>query len=175
MKTLLLRLLLAVILSFPAFLQANSQAKIALVNSIAFKEKNGITKLNTVQAQVANEFKARFTEMETMQKRLSELTSKLKNPANQNQATYNEYEKLNNDFKYKAEEYQAKYSKRFDELMNPLYLKIGELMKQWCQQKGFTSLVDVSKDEKGMFLYYDETLLAQTTNELIVYINGLLK
>lgn len=152
-----------------------SQAKIALVNSNSFKENNGITQLLTVQSQIAAEFKVRFTEMETMQKRLSELTTLLSNPANRVQANYDEHEKLNRDFKSKAENYQAQYNKRYNDLMNPLFLKIGDLIKQWCQQKGYTGLIDVTKDDKGMFLYYDETLLTQTTNELIAFINSTLK
>lgn len=175
MKTLLLRLSIAVIFTLPAFSQAYSQAKIALINSNTFKEKNGITRFLTVQSQIAAEFKERFTEMETLQKKLSELTTQLSNPAYQTPAKYDEHEKLNRDFKFKAENYQAQYNKRYNELMNPVFTKIGELVKQWCQQKGYTSVVDVTKDDKGMFVYYDEALLAQTTNELIAFINGALK
>ncbi|MGZ5287244.1 MAG: OmpH family outer membrane protein [Flavisolibacter sp.] len=175
MYPLLPKFTIILLFSFISYSQVWAQAKIALVNSTAFQEKNGITKLLAVQNQVATEFKPRYTELETMQKRLSDLKTQLESSSNQNQAKYDEYEKLNRDMKIKGDSYQVQYNKRYNELLNPLYDRISVAMKQWCQQKGYTSIVDVSKDDKGLFLYYDEAVINQTTTELISHINAGLK
>lgn len=169
------RLSILVLIVFIAVTNVSAQSKIALVNSQLFQEQNGITKILTAGKQLENEFRPAYTELENMDKKHKELTNQLNNPATRTQAKYDEYEKLDRDMKSKTSDYQSRYNRRYNEVMNPIYDQVITVMKLWCQQKGYNSLVDVSKDEKGMFLYYDESLLKQTTEELIRFVNATLK
>jgi len=154
---------------------AASNARIAFINSLAFEDsQTGIKKLTTVLRTLESEFKTKQDELLTMQKKADALEKEARTLSGQSSsAKYEQAEKLRKDVKFKFDALQTQFNKRRDELTSPLYTSLGNTLKQWCKQKGYNMVVDISRDDKGMFFVVDESIITATTAEFIQYYNSL--
>ncbi len=156
--------------------QTYNPFQIAVINSQYFEdEKTGIKKYTDVQKKVQAEFRPRIDEITAMQKKLDDLKRVLESTsAKIDQSKIDEYELLNKSKIRKAEDYQVQINKRYNELLQPVNVSIGMAMKQWCKQKGYDMLLDISKDDKGIILWVKEDKINELTLDLIKHINTLL-
>lgn len=155
-----------------------SKSNIALVDSYLFEdEQYGITKYVAIQKNVVVEFKPRQDEIVSMQAKMESLKkqveSNVSNPT-EKQKKVDEYDNLYRSVREKSDSYKVQIEKRYRELLKPVQERIGAAIKQWCIQKGYTAMVDVAKDDKGMFLWMDDGVVNTTTTELIKHLNSVL-
>gem|GEM_PF-2827563 len=149
---------------------------IALVDGYLMfeKEGTGIKKLNDLKKQLAAEFKPRQDEITMFQQKLEELKKQIENNRTdmaKNRTLAEEAEKLQRDMRFKAEQYETQYRNRYRTLTAPINERISEEMKNWCKQKGYVAIMDVSKDEKGMIMWMDGLNVEALTLDLIKYLN----
>ncbi len=156
--------------------QTPKSIQMAVVNSLYFEdEKTGIKKFVDVKKKVEAEFKPLVDEITGMQKRLGDLKKVIESSSTKyDQSKIDEYEKLNKSITRKGEDYQLQINKRYNSLIGPVNTSIGAAMKQWCKQKGFDMLVDISKDDKGIILWIEEEKINELTLDLIKYCNTVL-
>jgi len=128
-------------------------SKIALVDTEAFgDEKAGIVRFVNVLRNLSNEVKPKQDEMLAMQARMEQLQ---KDIATLNQAAVadpktiqakqEEGARLERDFKYKKEDYDAMMQKRYREVVGPVSADIGKELDVFAAQRGITMVLDVSK------------------------------
>lgn len=155
---------------------SNKPLQIAVINSSYFDdEKTGVTKLLNTRKKVDAEFKQRIDEFTAQQKKLDDLTQKMQSGAVKSDAAkIDEAEKLKRDIKYKQENLQAQYKKRYDEVMRPVYSSMEIAMQQWSRQKGYDVLFDIAKDEMGVILWMEESKINAITDDLIKHFNTVL-
>lgn len=105
------------------------------------------------------EFKPSQDEMKTLETRLKmisdEYNKSLGVDPKTTEAKRGEVEKLQRDYNYKVEQYQAKLNRRFSDVTAPIQADIGRALGDYNKQKGFQILFDISKDEKGMLIWAD--------------------
>lgn len=151
---------------------------IALVNSYLFEDQQyGVTKYIALQKNVLAEFKPRENEIVSMQAKIENLKKEIESNASnttQIQKKMDEYDNLYRSVTMKTESYKTELQRRYNEMLTPLKDRMVEGIKQWCAQKGYTAMVDIAKDEKGMFLWMDDGAVKTTTIELIKYLNSVL-
>jgi Skp family chaperone for outer membrane proteins len=157
---------------------ATTKNNIAFVDGYVFEDQQyGVTKYVAIQKNVVAEFKPRENEILGMQAKMEtlkkQIESNVSNPV-EKQKKADEYDNLYRSAREKSESYKIQIEKRYRELLKPVQERMGAAIKQWSTQKGFTAVVDVAKDDKGMFLWMDETVVNATTAELIKYINSVL-
>lgn len=151
---------------------------VALIDSYMFQDvKGGIKKLLDLQNNLNAEFKPRRDEVESMTNKLNELKKQIDQNQNVNaarQKLVDDAVALENTIRRKSEDYDGQIKKRYQTLMSPLQQQIGGHMKTWCSQKNYIALIDVSKDNNGLFLWMNDEEVINLTNELIRYINSVL-
>ncbi len=150
--------------------------QIAVINSLDFEdEQQGVTKLLNNKKTVDAEFKPLINEFTALQKKYDDLVKALQSPNTKYDADKaDQAEKLLRDIKFKQENNQDRYQKRYYTLANPVYTAMGEAMKQWAMQKGYDVLLDVSKDDKGIIMWVDEQKINELTMDLIKHFNTVL-
>ncbi len=126
-------------------------SKIAYVNSQAFADdKVGITRYVNAQKSLEREFQPRFTELQTIAKRVQTLAdeiSKTENvaaPAEINRKR-EEGEKLQRELKFKKEDAEAAYRKRAEEVLGPISTDISNALQAFAKQRGITMTIDISR------------------------------
>lgn len=164
-----------------AFAQTEAASKVALINTDAFyAETGGITKIANGYKSLETEFKADFTELENMAKKLQALQAevqKLQTPNPQVpvkpetiQAKVDEGQKLQRDYKFKQEDVKARYEKREVAVMNPITQDIGKAISDFAKQKGYTMVMDSGKlVQAQVLLYLQET--TDITKDFITFYN----
>ncbi len=128
-------------------------SKIAFVDSDAFRqETGGIKKYTDAVKSVENEFKARDTEIQNMQTRLtalanevSKLASTAGTPQEALQAKNDEGERLQRDLKYKSDQLTADVQKRYSQVVQPISTDIGKALDQYLASHGLSLILDISK------------------------------
>jgi Skp family chaperone for outer membrane proteins len=173
-RKMMLTLLSIVIASTLSAQSSFGKKNIAIINSESFQDpKTGVTKLIAVQKSLETLFKPRQDELTRMQTTFNTLVKQIKNDNSQSDnLKRDEAEKLQRDVKFKTEQFQMDYNKRYQEIMRPLQLSIFSQIKNWCKEKGITALIDISKDEKGLILWFEEEEITATNADLVRYLNA---
>lgn len=177
--------LIAVSFLFASMIVNKSQAQsaadklpqIAVINSLMMEDPaTGIKKLNDALVKLDAEFKAPSAELKAMQTKYDGLAKSIQNAGSQgSQAKVEEADRLSRDIKFKSEDLQTKYNKRYSELTTPVFNAAWKATTDWARKNRYDMLIDISKDEKGVFLLIEEDKINALTKELIIYINGVLK
>lgn len=127
--------------------------KIAFINTEAFgDEKGGITRYVTAVKSLEREFQPRQTELNTMQTRIKGIADEIGKLTGSTvvdpktiQAKQEEGERLNRDLKYKKEQADADFAKRYQEVVSPISADIGKALDSFASQRGITMILDISK------------------------------
>lgn len=127
--------------------------KIAYINTEAFgDEKVGITRYVTAIKALEREFQPRQTELNTMQARIKAIAEEITKLSGSSvvdpktiQAKQDEGEGLQRDLKYKKEQADALFAKRYEEAITPISQDIGKALSAFATQRGITMILDISK------------------------------
>jgi Skp family chaperone for outer membrane proteins len=129
--------------------------KIAYIDTGEFAdEKTGITRYVSVMKTLEREFKPRQDELNTMQTRIKAIADEIsKLTAGGNtvvdpktiQAKQDEGERLGRDLKYKKEQADADFAKRYQEVIRPVSQDIMTALNSFAQQRGITMILDISR------------------------------
>lgn len=127
--------------------------KIAFINTEAFgDEKGGITRYVTAVKSLEREFQPRQTELNTMQTRIKGIADEIGKLSGNSvvdpktiQSKQEEGERLQRDLKYKKEQADADFAKRYQEVVSPISADIGKALDSFASQRGITMILDISK------------------------------
>lgn len=127
--------------------------KIAYINTEMFgDEKAGITRYVTAVKSLEREFQPRTVELTNMQTRIKALADEYTKLSGSSvvdpktlQAKQDEAERLNRDLKYKKEQADADFAKRYEEVVAPISQDIGNALTQFATQRGITMIIDISR------------------------------
>ena len=126
-------------------------SKMALIYSDMFLDpKTGIARFNSLLTTLNREFQPRQTELTGLQTKITTLTKEIndtQNVADPN-AIRQKKEQLDNaqlDLKRKAEDAEALYNKRRQEIFMPLQKDIGTALEAFAKARGITVIVDGSQ------------------------------
>ncbi|MDH3492121.1 MAG: OmpH family outer membrane protein [Acidobacteriota bacterium] len=170
------------IFALSAFAQTAAQAKVAVIDTKQFFNlEGGIKKYATEYKKLELEFKQDQTSLQALATKITNLENELKAmQANKNvpidpknaQAKAAEYEKLNREFKFQKEDYDARVNQREAELVQPINFDIGKRITEFATQKGFVMVFDSDKLARdGSILYFLPSI--DITKEFIDYYNAL--
>jgi Skp family chaperone for outer membrane proteins len=137
----------------PAAPAAVPAAKIALVDTTVFSdEKAGIKRYLNAVKSVQQAFDAKNTELRNLNGQIKaiadEITKLSGSPVvspESLKAKQDEGERLQRELKYKKEQADADFQKKFVEVVGPVSADIGKAMDQYASQRGFTMVLDLSK------------------------------
>jgi len=127
--------------------------KIALIDTTAFSdEKTGIKRyLNAVNG-LRRQFEARNTELRNLDAQIKALAAEINKlsaaPVVSQEtirAKQDEGTRLERDLKYKKEQADADYAKKYEEVVGPVSADIGKALDLYASQYGLTMVLDVSK------------------------------
>ena len=127
--------------------------KIAFIDTGMFgEEKGGINRYVTAVKAVEREFQPRQTELTGIQTRIKALADEISKLSGNSvvdpktiQAKQDEGERLQRDLKYKKDQADADFAKRYQEVVAPISTDIGKALDQFAQQRGITMILDISK------------------------------
>jgi len=127
--------------------------KIALVDTSMFgDEKAGITRYLNAVKTVQNSFGARTKELVDLQGRIKAIADEITKLSGNSvvatqtiQARQDEAERLQRELKYKKEQTDADFEKRYNEVVGPISVDIGKALDQYASQHGLTMILDISK------------------------------
>ena len=127
--------------------------KIAFIDTGMFgEEKGGITRYVIAVKGVEREFQPRQTELAGIQTRIKALADEISKLSGNSvvdpktiQAKQDEGERLQRDLKYKKDQADADFAKRYQEVVSPISTDIGKALDQFAQQRGITMILDISK------------------------------
>jgi Skp family chaperone for outer membrane proteins len=128
-------------------------SKIAVIYTDLFlDQKNGIGKFSTVLTKLNGEFQALKNEITQLQQRaqtLEDEIAKLRDapagtPIDQRalQTKIDQLEQLKKDIQRKAEDAQASYNRRRQELFEPLQVELGKAIEVFAKARGITVILD---------------------------------
>ncbi|HEV7746884.1 MAG TPA: OmpH family outer membrane protein [Pyrinomonadaceae bacterium] len=128
-------------------------AKIALVDTTAFgDQKAGVKRYLNAVNTVQRGFDARNADLRNLQGQIKaiadELTKLSAAPVVSQEtirAKQDEGERLQRELKYKKEQADADFEKKYVEVVGPISTDIGKAMDQYASQRGFTMVLDLSK------------------------------
>ncbi len=128
-------------------------SKIAFVDTTMFgDEKSGIRRYINAVKTVQSEFRIKQQELLTLQNRIKTIADEISRLSGNTvvdpksiQAKQDEGERLQRDFKYKKEQFDADVEKRYKELVGPVSTEIGKALDQFATQNGITMIMDISK------------------------------
>jgi Skp family chaperone for outer membrane proteins len=128
--------------------------RIAFIDTGAFgEEKVGITRFVNAMKSLEREFQPRQTELNTIQTRIKTITDELNKLSAGSavvdqktiQAKQDEGERLQRDLKYKQDQADADFKKRYTDVVSPISQDIGKALDQFANQRGITMILDISK------------------------------
>jgi len=128
-------------------------SKIAYIDTGAFgEEKGGITRLVTAMNGLEREFAPRQKELNDINARLKALADEISKLSGNSvvapstiQAKQDEGEKLQRELKYKKEQADADFARRYKEVIDPISADIFKALNQFAGQRGITMILDISK------------------------------
>jgi Skp family chaperone for outer membrane proteins len=139
----------------PVAMPANVPAsKIALVDTTVFgDEKVGIRRYVNAVNSVEKIFEPKSLELRNLQNQIKVIADDLNklnaNPSVVSEETIrtkrDEGERLQRDLKYKKEQADADFQKRYTEVVGPISNDIGNALIQYASQNGLTMILDISK------------------------------
>lgn len=153
----------------PVAAAAVPAAKIAVVNTDAFRDdKVGITRYLKAFASLEAEFKPRNDELNNLQARLKTIADEINKLSSSSvvspqtvQAKQDEGERLQRELKYKKEQADADFKKRYTEVVLPISTDIGNSLIDYANQRGITMLLDISKLEPAVLSLNPATDISQ--------------
>lgn len=128
--------------------------RIAFIDTGAFAdEKAGIGRYVNAMKSLEREFKPRQDELDGMQNRIKALADEITKLNASSavvdpktiQAKNDEGERLQRDLKYKKEQADADFAKRYQDVVSPISQDIGKALDQFAQARGITMILDISK------------------------------
>jgi Skp family chaperone for outer membrane proteins len=127
--------------------------KIAFIDTGAFgADQGGITRYVAAVKSLEREFKPRQDELNGMQNRIKALADEIGKLSGNAvvdpktiQAKQEEGERLQRDLKYKKEQADADFAKRYQDVVSPISTDIGKALDTFAQQRGLTMILDISK------------------------------
>lgn len=175
----------AALFAVSAFGQAAPTGRIGLVNTYAFgDEKAGITKFRTAMNALESEFKPVNDELKTLGTRYQSLGAEIQTaqkaaaagnsavPVNTSslQGKIDEFQGLETSIKRKQEDAKARYEKRYQSVVGPIYGDIVKAMNDFAKQKGYSIILDGAKlEESGLLMGFDDKY--DVTKEFVVFYN----
>ena len=131
-------------------------AKMAVIYTDMFLDaKTGIAKFTTVLTKLNGEFQKIKDEITQMQQRATALEAEINKlreapagtPIDQRslQAKIDQLEQLKKDVQRKAEDAQAAYNRRRQELFNPLQEEIAKALEVFAKARGITAIIDAAQ------------------------------
>ena len=128
-------------------------SKMAVIYTDAFlDQKTGIAKFNSVVTKLNGEFQKLKDEITQMQQRAQTLEAEINKlrdapagtPIDQRavQAKIDQLEQLKKDIQRKAEDAQAAYDRRRNELFDPLQQEIGRALEAFAKARGINAIID---------------------------------
>lgn len=179
----------AAIFAVSAFAQAAQPASggVGLVNTLAFggdeKGTGGITKFKNALKSVDDEFKSVNDKLRTMGTRYQTLGQEIetmrKNASNPAvpmkpetvQAKVDEFQLLETQIKREQEDAKAKYERRYQQVIGPVYNDILRAMNDFAEQKGYAVILDGAKLEQADILL-GFSKKHNVTDEFIAFYNA---
>jgi Skp family chaperone for outer membrane proteins len=127
--------------------------KIALVDTNMFgDEQAGIKRYLNALKTVQGEFQPKQAELINLQTRIKtiadEITKLSGTPVVSEpsiRAKQEEGERLQRDFKYKKEQVEAEFQKRYEAVVGPISADVGKAMDRYAAAHGITLILDISK------------------------------
>jgi outer membrane protein len=126
-------------------------SKMAMIYSDAFLDpKTGIARFNSLLNTLNREFQPRQTELQNLQTRINTLTKEINDTQsvadpNAIRTKRDQLEQLNTELKRKAEDAEAAYNKRRQDIFLPLQQDIGKALEAFAKARGITVIVDGSQ------------------------------
>lgn len=128
-------------------------AKIALVDTRMFgDEKTGIKRYLNAVNTVERGFDAKNAELRNLQSQIKAIADDINklsgNPVVSQEslrAKQSEGERLQRELKYRKEQADADFEKRYTEVVGPVSNEIGNALIQYAAQNGLTMVLDISK------------------------------
>lgn len=142
----------------PAAAVAVPNTRIALIDTAVFgDETTGIKRYVNAVKSVQREFQPKQAELTTIQARIKALADEINKLSGTPivdpktiQAKQDEGERLGRDLKYKKEQADADFEKRYKEVVLPVSTDIGKAIDQYAAQYGITMVLDFSKLEPAI-------------------------
>lgn len=163
----------------------SASTKVGIIDTSAFAvEKTGIQKFINAYKQLESEFTPRRTEITTIENRLKTIqadyqklltASQTPNSAVSADAVQKKLEEgqvLQTEYNRKVEDYKAAVQRREAAVVGPIYQDIGKAIQDYAKQKGFTAIIDISKDQNAMILWADMASVDATTADFIKFYNS---
>ncbi len=138
----------------PVAAPANVPAsKIAIVDTTAFgDEKTGIKRYISAVNSVQRAFDGKNAELRNLQSQLKVIADDINKLSGNSvvsaetiKAKRDEGERLQRELKYKKEQADADFEKRYTEVVGPVSNDIGNALIQYAAQNGLTMILDISK------------------------------
>ena len=144
--------------------------KIGLVDSIAFAEKGGVTKLIAGMTALDNEFKPSYTEGQGLVTRYQNLAAEIKKLQDQINAPagavpidkaklseqantkVEEYQNLELTIKRKQEDLKARYEKRAEVVLGPIQADIATALNEFAAKNGYSVILNGNKLQEAQIL-----------------------
>lgn len=126
-------------------------SKMAMIYSDAFMDpKTGIAKFNSLLTTLNREFQPRQSDLQNLQTRINTLTKEINDTQsvadpNALRTKRDQLEQLNTELKRKAEDAEAAYTKRRQDIFMPLQQDIGKALEAFAKARGITVIVDGSQ------------------------------
>jgi Skp family chaperone for outer membrane proteins len=164
---------------------AQGGSKVGIIDTSAFAiEKTGIQKFISAYKQLESEFGPRRTEITGIETRLKTIQADYQKllDASQKQGSavgadavqkkLDEGQTLQIEYNRKVEDYKQAVQKREASLVGPIYQDIGKAIQDFAKQKGFTAIIDISKDQNAMIVWADMASIDATTADFIKFYNS---
>ena len=126
-------------------------SKMAMIYSDAFLDpKNGIARFNSLLGTLTREFQPRQAELQALQTKINTLGKEIDDTQNvaapdSIRQKRDQLAQLQTEFKRKGEDAEAAYTKRRQEIFNPLQQDIGKALEAFAKARGITVIVDGSQ------------------------------
>lgn len=150
-----------------------AEGKVAYINSAAFR--SGIGELRVKLEALNAEFEPKKKEVESMETELTNLRNKINTQGStvspQVRAQWGEEAGLNEKMlKRKAEDYDGDYQKKLQTVGAPIYDKIGNFLKTYCEQRGIVMVMEGgAAQQAGVLIYASST--TDITNDFMTEYN----
>lgn len=159
--------------------------RVAIIDTSAFAdEKGGIQKFISAYKQLQTEFGPKQQDIKTTETRLQQIQSdftkmqaesqKPNSPvsAASVQKKLEEGQALQTEYTRKVEDYKNSLQRREAAVVGPIYQDIGKAIQDYAKTKGYTAILDISKDQTGMIVGIDMATVDATTADFIKFYNA---
>jgi Skp family chaperone for outer membrane proteins len=127
--------------------------KVAVINTEMFRDETaGIKRYLNAANTLQREFQPRNTELVSLQSRIKALADEITKLSGNTvvstqtiQAKQDEGERLQRELKYKKDQADADFAKRYSEVVGPVSNDIGNALAEYATQRGLTMILDISK------------------------------